>query len=77
MYLGKDAKSKALIQVVKQLCIEIIQFQSVIIFIYSSITANNKSILYQPEGSDDWKKFDEIVETIPITDLKEKDLLEF
>ena len=55
---------------IKQLCIEVIQFQSVIIFIYSAITANQDSLTFKEENSEEWKEFDKIVEIIPVDDIK-------
>jgi hypothetical protein len=44
-------KNKVLISLAKKLCVQVIQFQTVKVFIFVSLTADIDHLIYKPENS--------------------------
>ena len=58
-----------LISLAKQLCVQVIQFQTISIFVYGAITSDLESIFYRPPESAERKELDEFIQKIEVDDI--------
>ena len=64
-------KNTYLISLAKQLCIQVIQFQTIQVFLFSSIISDIDQMIYKSADCKEWEELDEFIQNMEVDDKED------
>ena len=64
-------KNTLLLSQAKQLCVQVIQFQTVQVFTFGAVTCDKEYLMYKPEDSPEWQEIEGFIKCIETENVQQ------